>query len=222
MKGNQQIPNVHFRKEWQERVKTWFNQPAKKIARRNARAAKAARVFPRPVAGQLRPVVQCPTARYKARARLGKGFTLEEIKEAGFNNPRVARTLGIAVDHRRRNRSEQSLRTNVQRLKEYQARLVVFPKNVKKPKTGDASEEERNAVVQQRGTIMPITKADDAIEYRAITADDRKAERAFVTLRKARAEAKYKGRLDANRKKKWAEKAEEKASGGKKKKKGKK
>merc|ERR1712137_201412 len=195
MKGNQQIPNVHFHKEWQERVRTWFNQPSKKIARRKARAAKAAKVFPRPVSGALRPVVQCPTARYKARARLGRGFTLEELKEAGFN---------------------------VQRLKEYQSRLVVFPKNVKKPKTGDATEEERNAVVQHRGVVMPISRAEEPLEFRAITEDDLKAERAFVTLRKARAEAKYKGRLDANRKKKWAEKAEEKASGGKKKKKGKK
>merc|ERR1711879_949 len=222
MKGNQQIPNVHFHKEWQERVRTWFNQPSKKIARRKARAAKAAKVFPRPVSGALRPVAQCPTARYKARARLGRGFTLEELKEAGFNNPLVARSIGIAVDYRRRNRSEQSLRTNVQRLKEYQSRLVVFPKNVKKPKTGDATEEERNAVVQHRGVVMPISRAEEPLEFRAITEDDLKAERAFVTLRKARAEAKYKGRLDANRKKKWAEKAEEKASGGKKKKKGKK
>merc|ERR1712137_1501461 len=190
MKGNQQIPNVHFHKEWQERVRTWFNQPSKKIARRKARAAKAAKVFPRPVSGALRPVVQCPTARYKARARLGRGFTLEELKEAGFNNPLVARSIGIAVDYRRRNRSEQSLRTNVQRLKEYQSRLVVFPKNVKKPKTGDATEEERNAVVQHRGVVMPITRAEEPLEFRAITEDELKAERAFVTLRKARAEAK--------------------------------
>merc|ERR1712137_1130186 len=173
MKGNQQIPNVHFHKEWQERVRTWFNQPSKKIARRKARAAKAAKVFPRPVSGALRPVVQCPTARYKARARLGRGFTLEELREAGFNNPLVARSIGIAV-------------------------------------------------VQHRGVVMPISRAEEPLEFRAITEDDLKAERAFVTLRKARAEAKYKGRLDANRKKKWAEKAEEKASGGKKKKKGKK
>merc|ERR1712093_925348 len=130
MKGNQAIPNVHFHKKWQERVKTWFNQPAKKIARRRRRAARAAKVFPRPT-GLLRPIVQCPTFRYKARARLGRGFTLEEVKEAGFTNPKTATSLGIAVDYRRRNRSEQSLRTNVQRLKEYQARLVVFPKNVK-------------------------------------------------------------------------------------------
>ena len=26
-KGNNVIPNAHFRKHWQTRVKTWFNQP---------------------------------------------------------------------------------------------------------------------------------------------------------------------------------------------------
>jgi large subunit ribosomal protein L13e len=31
----------HFRKDWQERVKTWFDQPGKKHSRRVARQAKA-------------------------------------------------------------------------------------------------------------------------------------------------------------------------------------
>ena len=33
---NNVIPNSRkFRKKWQEKVKTWFNQPARKIRRRN-------------------------------------------------------------------------------------------------------------------------------------------------------------------------------------------
>lgn len=35
--------------------------------------------------------------------------------------------MGIAVDHRRRNPSEEGLELNVQRLKEYKAKLIVFP-----------------------------------------------------------------------------------------------
>ena len=177
-------------------------------------------MFPRPT-GLLRPIVQCPTFRYKARARLGRGFTLEEVKEAGFTNPKTATSLGIAVDYRRRNRSEQSLRTNVQRLKEYQARLVVFPKNVKKPKAGDATEEERAAVVQQRGVVMPITKAADELEFRAITDEDRKTS-AVTTLKLAKKEAIMSRRLEKRRRRKWAKIKSKAAQAGKKDKKKKK
>merc|ERR1739847_178692 len=84
---NRVLPNAHFRKRktWAKLAKTWFNQPAKKVARRSARAAKAAAVAPRPVAGSLRAVVQCPTFRYNAKARIGRGFTFEELKGAGLS-----------------------------------------------------------------------------------------------------------------------------------------
>jgi large subunit ribosomal protein L13e len=39
--------------------------------------------------------------------------------------------LGIAVDHRRRNASEESLEMNVNRLKEYKAKLIVFPRKTR-------------------------------------------------------------------------------------------
>merc|ERR1719193_83524 len=48
-KGNQMVPNVHLHKDWDPYVKTWFNQPARKVRRRKARAAKAAAVAPRPL-----------------------------------------------------------------------------------------------------------------------------------------------------------------------------
>jgi large subunit ribosomal protein L13e len=79
-KHNNLIPNQHFHKAWQNHVKTWFNQPAKKKSRRVARAAKAAAIFPRPVQGPLRPVVHCPTIKYNTKLRLGRGFTLEELR----------------------------------------------------------------------------------------------------------------------------------------------
>ncbi|KAG9918967.1 hypothetical protein KCV05_g10843, partial [Aureobasidium melanogenum] len=60
IKHNQQIPHNHFRKDWQRRVRVHFDQAGKKKARRNARAAKAATVAPRPV-DKLRPIVRCPT-----------------------------------------------------------------------------------------------------------------------------------------------------------------
>ena len=102
-----QLPNAHFHKHWQRRIKTWFNQPARKLRRRQARIAKAARVAPRPV-NKLRPIVHCPGIRYNAKVRPGRGFTLEELKAAGLTKY-LAKSLGIAVDYRRVNRSVESI-----------------------------------------------------------------------------------------------------------------
>ncbi|TPX10112.1 uncharacterized protein E0L32_001309 [Thyridium curvatum] len=106
-------------------------QAGKKASRRVARRTKAAAVAPRPT-DLLRPVVRCPTIKYNRRVRAGRGFTLTELKAAGV--PRLlAPTIGIAVDARRQNLSEESLARNVERLKAYKARLLVFPKKGKKP-----------------------------------------------------------------------------------------
>jgi large subunit ribosomal protein L13e len=72
------------------------------------------------------------------KIREGRGFTLEELKAAGVR-PKEALSIGIAVDHRAKSRSEERFNRNVERLQAYKARLVVFPKNSKKPKKGDAS-----------------------------------------------------------------------------------
>lgn len=79
-KGNNMIPNGHFHKDWQKYIKTWFNQPARKLRRHKKRVQKAKAVAPRPVAGPLRPIVHCPSIRYHTKVRAGRGFTLEEIK----------------------------------------------------------------------------------------------------------------------------------------------
>ena len=79
-KRNNIVPNVHFHKDWQTRVRTWFNQPARKQRRRDNRAKKAKAIAPRPVGGRLRPIVRCPTFKYNSRVRAGRGFTLEELK----------------------------------------------------------------------------------------------------------------------------------------------
>merc|ERR1712189_105194 len=128
MKHNNVLPNAHFKKDWQNRVKTWFNQPGRKKSRRVARQKKALAIAPRPVAGSLRPVVRCPTYKYNTKVRMGCGFTLEELKAAGIPANK-ARTIGICVDHRRKNKCTKSLQANVQRLKEYQSKLIVFPRN---------------------------------------------------------------------------------------------
>lgn len=46
-KGNNAIPNAHFHKKWQRRIRTWFNQPSKQLRRRIARKKKAMKLTPR-------------------------------------------------------------------------------------------------------------------------------------------------------------------------------
>merc|ERR1711962_17613 len=122
------------------------------------RIAKAAKVASRPL-GKLRPVVACPTYKYNLKQRTGRGFTLEEIKAAGLSK-KYARTVGIAVDHRRRNKSVESLQLNTQRLKEYQSKMILFPLNAKKPRKGDSTPEELSKAVQLAGTmaVKPVVK----------------------------------------------------------------
>ena len=130
MKHNNVIPNGHFRKQWQRRVMTWFDQAGQKKARRVARAKKAVAVAPRPV-DALRPAVRCPTLKYNTRLRAGRGFTAAELRAAGLT-ARAAQTVGICVDKRRRTRSHEALELNKARLLAYQARLVVLPVAAKK------------------------------------------------------------------------------------------
>ena len=59
------------------------------------------------------------------------------FQNAGISR-KVAPTIGISVDHRRKNRSQESLQANVQRLKEYRSKLIIFPRKASKPKQGDS------------------------------------------------------------------------------------
>merc|ERR1712241_715131 len=99
--------------------------------------------------------------------------TLEEIKAAGLSK-KFARTIGIAVDHRRRNKSVESLQLNSQRLKEFKSKMILFPINAKKPRQGDATAEKMSKAVNKRPRAMAITA-------------DMQAFKAFQTIRQARA-----------------------------------
>merc|ERR1739848_981697 len=173
MKHNNQIHSVRkFRKYWQRYVKTWFNQPARKASRRAARDKKAALVHPRPVAGAVRPVVHPPTVKYNSKVRVGRGFSLAELKAVKLGKLE-ARSLGIAVDPRRRNRSVNGKQANEQRLREYKAKLVVFPRNAKKQKKGwknDSAAAETSVAEQVTAQkVMAPVKAAVAGEFRKIS-----------------------------------------------------
>uniref|UniRef100_A0A1D1YWJ6 60S ribosomal protein L13 n=1 Tax=Anthurium amnicola TaxID=1678845 RepID=A0A1D1YWJ6_9ARAE len=181
VKHNNVVPNGHFKKHWQNYVKTWFNQPARKTRRRIARQKKAVRIFPRPTGGPLRPIVHCPTLKYNMKPRAGRGFSLEELKAAGILQ-KVARKIGIAVDHRRKNRSLEGLQANVQRLKTYKAKLVIFPRRPHKFKAGDSAPEDLAAVSQVQGEFMPIVREKPSVDLVKVT-DEMKSFNAYAKIR---------------------------------------
>jgi large subunit ribosomal protein L13e len=197
VKHNNVIPNAHFHKKYCQssrgplKVRLTLNQATKKKSRRLVRAAKAAAMAPRPVQ-LLRPVVHCPTQKYNAKVRLGRGFTVEELKAAGLG-PAYARTVGIAVDLRRSNASNESLQANVARLEEYKKNLVVWTKKSKPSESPS----------QIIGTVQPLTYEKPALVMETVT-DEMKASKAFTTMRLARQETKVAGYRIAveNRKKK--------------------
>jgi large subunit ribosomal protein L13e len=181
------------------------------------RAAKAAAVAPRPTGGLLRPAVHCPTIKYNAKVRLGRGFTAEELKAAGVPM-KLARSIGIAVDPRRVNKSVESLQRNVQRLKEYKAKLVLFPKKkLASPGKGEASVAEQAAATQLKGTVLPLAKAVPAFPVVPITAEMKDA-KSYSALRDARNSARLVGVREKQKKEKAAAAKEEKKDGGGKKK----
>lgn len=196
----------HFRKDWQRRVRTWFDQPGRKLRRRNARKTKAAALGVRPL-NLLRPAVRAQTVRYNRKVREGRGFTLAELKEAGIGR-KEARGVGIVVDHRRRNLSEEGKKVNVERLQAYKARLIVFPRKTGKPKKGDSSVRV-NRVDNQGHKLMYRRQAEDlkatttrapislpesypAEAPRKITAEEKEFQ-AYRTLRIARANKRHEG-----------------------------
>jgi len=188
-KRNNILANNHFHKDWKRRVKTWFNQPARKARRAAARQAKAAAIAPRPTGGLLKPVVRCPTQRYNIRVRAGKGFTKAEIKAAGWT-VREAKQLGVAIDLRRTNKSVEGLQANVQRLKEYRSKLIVFPR--KSGKGGSSAEEVATATQTAQLPVRQDYAFGEFDAPRAITEEEKKHS-VFQALRMARANKKLAG-----------------------------
>jgi len=209
IKHNNQIQKNHFRKDWQRRVRCHFDQATQKIRRRTVRRAKAAAVAPRPV-DKLRPIVRCPTIKYNRRVRAGRGFTLTELKVAGI--PRLyAPTIGISVDSRRQNLSEESLAANVARLKAYKERLVVFPRKGGKAKSGDSKDTDtsKSGVVSNLSIALPIIAVAKGItEVKKNDVPKAIEGGAYRKLRDARAEKRYQGA----REKRAKEKAEAEAN----------
>lgn len=86
------------------------------------------------------------------------------LQEAGIPK-KFAATVGIAVDGRRQNLSEESLAANVERLKAYKERLIVFPRKSNNPKKGDTKTNPREVEnVTLVSAALPITPTDIAVK----------------------------------------------------------
>ena len=179
---------------------TWFDQAGQKKARRTTRALKAARVAPRPV-DTLRPAVRCQTVKYNTKLRSGRGFTAQELKAAGMTRQEAMR-VGISVDHRRRNRCEESLQLNKARLETYKSKLILLPKK------GSAAALAAAQTVSSVASAFPVVKNVATVEAaRAITSEEAEFS-AYKTIRSAQSTARYAG----IRAKRAAIKAEEAAN----------
>lgn len=109
--------------------------------------------------------------------------------------PRLyAPTIGISVDARRQNLSEEGLAANVERLKSYKARLIVFPKRNNKAKKADTPAGERSGETTQ--SIKGAFGLEDVVAsgFSEIKKSDiPKTTGAYKALRKARSDAKLVG-----------------------------
>ena len=117
--------------------------------------------------------------------RLGRGFTVEELKAVDLT-VNYARTIGISVDPRRVNKSEEGMQVNVDRLKEYLSKLKVFSKSGKPAKGLTPKSEIKNCTPTTCKTVLPLPKKPSPVVGTVKITDDMKKFEAFNTLHEAR------------------------------------
>ena len=149
-------------------------------------------------------IIGNPTASNWTRDGFGRYSDSDKISSQAANIPRlVAPTIGISVDYRRQNLSEESLTRNVERLKAYRSRLVLFPKKGK----GKRPEVPENSVARLTHAL-PFTAVAAAVTEIKKSDIPKSDESAYTKLRKARSDA----RLVGVREKRAKEKAEAEAN----------
>ncbi|ETW19054.1 hypothetical protein PFNF135_02197 [Plasmodium falciparum NF135/5.C10] len=197
---NNVLPNVHLHKWWQRHVRVNFSKNIKKKKRRLLREKRRKANGGTPIE-KLHPIVHCPTQRYNFRTRLGKGFTFEELKGAGLT-PRAAQTIGICYDKRRKNRSEESLTKNVERLLKYKNSLVMIPLKKNKAKKGIGgipADADKNTIQEFRNKkpLLSIFKKEKNTKPFYETIEVSKIDKEFLaykTLRRAKLAERRKNR----------------------------
>lgn len=114
----------------------------------------------------------------------------------------IAPTIGISVDHRRANLSVGPLALNVERLKAYRSRLILFPRKANKPKKADSSKEDIAAFtsgdVSGANRLRTLLPTVDSARQEAISEIPRSemgegTKDAYRVLREKRSEARLVG-----------------------------
>jgi len=121
-----------------------------------------------------------------------------ELKEAGIPR-KLAPTIGIPVDSRRTNFSEESLALNVARLKTYKARLILFPRKSGQHKKLDSSKDELKDAEKAVKKIEHSLPIDTGVGLKHGLSEVKRGEMpkgeeaAYRTLRDKRSEARLVG-----------------------------
>lgn len=115
------------------------------------------------------------------------------FKAAGIPR-KLAPTIGIAVDPRRQNLSEEALKLNVERLKEFQKRIILFPLRSGKHTKSDASKEDVKNAKAEGASVVPTFAAALPIVNKPVITEAKLSEveatkDAYKLLRRVRADA---------------------------------
>ena len=163
------------------------------------------------------------------KVRYGRGFTLEELKNAGIHS-KFAKTVGIAVDARRQDTCMETRDLNVKRLKAYLAKLILFPgkksRKLAKKMTDVKDQKPRKQIIPDATTeklksaaakeqvddkkVIPLQEPKLREKPLRIT-PEMKAPNSFVKIRLEKEKAKYAG-VRKKRAELAAKEAEEKAT----------
>lgn len=123
-------------------------------------------------------------------------------QEAGIPR-KLAPTIGISVDPRRQTTNQEALTQNVARLKDYKARLILFPRKSGQHKKLDSSESDVKMIHEEEGKIVRKLSKGVAVNpgtglefgFTEIKSGDmpKGNENAYAELRRARSDARYVG-----------------------------
>jgi large subunit ribosomal protein L13e len=136
------------------------------------------------------------TRRYSSKVRIGRGFSLAELKAAGLTGA-FAQTVGIAVDHRRHNKNADTMAKNVEKLNQYKKALILFPRKDGKHAKGqinDSTADKLNNVEQNvTPALFNLPAVSKTSPNEAIT-KDMLATKAYQKLRIERTNKRYDGK----------------------------
>ena len=112
------------------------------------------------------------------------------MKEAGVKGVQYARSIGIAVDLRRKDTCNETLKLNAGRLKEYLSKLILYPRSAGKyEKKAPIAEAKDNVlagpdakVQNTHKHVIPLPKSEVGYSWTTITKEMKEAN-AFKTLR---------------------------------------